>query len=95
MKFKPLSDRVVIKPDLQESKTPGGIIIPDTSREKPLRGEVLAVGSGARDQASKLIPFEVQVGDTVLYGKWGGTDIKIDGEDLVVVKESDIIGIFR
>ncbi len=94
MKFKPLHDRVAIKPDIQESKTASGIIIPDSAKEKPLRGTVLAVGKGSVDQSGKMIPLTVKVGDVVLYGKWGGTEVKIENEEIIVIKESDIMGIF-
>lgn len=93
MNFKPLHDRIAIKPHTEEEKTSGGIIIPDTAKEKPMRGEVVAVGSGVRDQGGNLVPLEVKVGDVVIYGKWGGTEIKVDGNDLIIMKESDIIGI--
>ncbi|KAF8818548.1 co-chaperone GroES [Rickettsia endosymbiont of Cardiosporidium cionae] len=93
MNFKPLHDRVLVKPDVQESKTAKGIIIPDTAKEKPLRGKVVAVGSGMRDKNNNLIPLEIKLGDVVLYGKWGGTDVNIGGEDLIIIKESDILGI--
>lgn len=90
---RPLHDRVIARRVDAEEKTAGGIIIPDTAKEKPIQAEVLAVGPGARDDAGRLIPMEVKVGDIVLFTKWGGTEIKIDGEDLLVLKESDIIGI--
>jgi len=93
MNFKPLHDRIAIKPHTEEEKTSGGIIIPDTAKEKPMRGEVVAVGSGVRDQSGKIVPLEVKVGDVVMYGKWGGAEIKVDGNDLIIMKESDIIGI--
>ena len=93
MKFQPLHDRVAIKPLKQEEKTTGGIIIPDSAKEKPQKGEVVAVGEGARDTAGKIIPMQVKVGDVVLYGKWGGNDIKIEGEDLMILKENEILGI--
>lgn len=93
MNFKPLHDRVAIKPHAGEEKTAGGIIIPDTAKEKPMQGEVVSIGEGARDQAGNLIPLSVKVGDIVMYGKWGGTEVKVDGSDLVIMKESDIIGI--
>ena len=93
MNFKPLHDRIAIKPHTEEEKTSGGIIIPDTAKEKPMRGEVVAVGSGVRDQSGKLVPLEVKVGDVVMYGKWGGSEIKVDGNDLIIMKESDVIGI--
>ena len=93
MKFRPLQDRVLVRRIEQEEKTLGGIIIPDTAKEKPMEGEVIAAGPGARGEDGKLNPLDVKVGDRVLFGKWSGTEIKIDGEDLVVMKESDIMGI--
>ena len=93
MKIKPLHDRVLVKRLEQDEKTSGGIIIPDTAKEKPIQGEVVAVGSGARDDSGKVIPMDVKVGDVVLFSKWGGTEIKIEGQELLVLKESDIIGI--
>ena len=93
MNFRPLQDRVLVRRIEQEEKTLGGIIIPDTAKEKPMEGEVIAAGPGARGDDGKLNPLDVKVGDRVLFGKWSGTDIKIDGEDLVVMKESDIMGI--
>ena len=93
MKFRPLHDRVVVRRLNSEEKTKGGIIIPDTAKEKPQEGEVIAVGTGARDDAGKLIPLDVKKGDKVLFGKWSGTEVKIDGEDLLIMKESDIMGI--
>ena len=93
MKFRPLHDRVVIKRIDADTKTAGGIIIPDTAKEKPSQGEVLSVGPGGRDEAGKLIPIEVQVGDRVLFGKWSGTEVKIDGQELLIMKESDIMGV--
>ncbi|MDR1910280.1 MAG: co-chaperone GroES [Holosporales bacterium] len=93
IKFRPLRDRVLIKRLDQEEKTPGGIIIPDTAKEKPIQGEVLSVGSGVRDDAGTLHPLEVKVGDRVLFAKWGGTEVKIDGTEYVILKESDILGI--
>ncbi len=93
MNFKPLHDRVLIRPLESEEKTAGGIIIPDTAKEKPQEGKVLAVGSGSRDETGKLIPLDVKAGDRVLYGKWSGTEVKIDGEDLLISKESDILGV--
>ena len=93
MKFRPLHDRVVVKRIDAEDKTAGGIIIPDTAKEKPSQGEVVAVGSGGRDESGKLIPIDIQVGDRVLFGKWSGTEVKIDGEDLLIMKESDIMGV--
>jgi chaperonin GroES len=93
MKFRPLHDRVVVKRIDAEDKTVGGIIIPDTAKEKPQEGEVIAVGPGGRDEAGKLIPLDVQVGDRVLFGKWSGTEVKIEGAELLIMKESDIMGI--
>ena len=93
MAFKPLHDRVVVRRVDEETKTKGGIIIPDTAKEKPMEGEVIAVGPGARDEDGKRIPLDVKVGDRVLFGKWSGTEVKIDGEDLVIMKESDIMGV--
>jgi chaperonin GroES len=93
MKIKPLHDRVVLKPLEVETKTKGGIIIPDTAKEKPMEGKVIAAGPGARDSSGKLIPLDVKVGDKVMYGKWSGTEVKVGGEDLVVMKESDIMGV--
>ena len=93
MAFRPLHDRVVVKRVESEEKTKGGIIIPDTAKEKPQEGEVIAVGAGARDEAGKLVPLDVKAGDRVLFGKWSGTEVKIDGQDLLIMKESDILGI--
>ncbi len=93
MKFRPLHDRVVVKRIEGEEKTKGGIIIPDTAKEKPQEGKVVAVGPGARDESGKLVPLDVKAGDVVLFGKWSGTEVKIDGEDLLIMKESDIMGI--
>ena len=93
MKFRPLHDRVVIRRIEVEEKTKGGIIIPDTVKEKPQEGEVIAVGPGARDESGKLVPLELKTGDRVLFGKWSGTEVKIDGEDLLIMKEGDILGI--
>ena len=93
MKFRPLHDRVVVRRIDAEEKTAGGIIIPDTAKEKPQQGEVVAVGPGARDDQGRLTPLDVKVGDTVLFGKWSGTEVKIDGEELLIMKESDIMGI--
>jgi chaperonin GroES len=93
MKFRPLHDRVVVRRIDEDTKTAGGIIIPDTAKEKPMQGEVIAVGPGARDEAGKIIALEVKKGDRVLFGKWSGTEVKIDGEDLLIMKESDILGI--
>ena len=93
MKFRPLHDRVVVRRVEEDTKTPGGIIIPDTAKEKPSQGEVIAVGPGGRDESGKLIPIDVKVGDRVLFGKWSGTEVKIDGQDLLIMKESDIMGV--
>ena len=93
MKFRPLHDRVVVKRIDAEEKTAGGIIIPDTAKEKPQEGEVIAVGPGARDESGKLVPLDLKAGDRVLFGKWSGTEIKVDGEDLLIMKESDIMGV--
>ena len=93
MAFRPLQDRVLVRRIEEEEKSRGGIIIPDTAREKPMEGEVLAAGPGARGEDGKLHPLDVKVGDRVLFGKWSGTEIKIDGEDLVVMKQSDIMGV--
>lgn len=95
MKIKPLHDRVVLKAVEQETKTAGGIIIPDTAKEKPMEGKVVAVGPGSRDSSGKLIPTDVKVGDRVLFGKWSGTEIKVGGEELLILKESDIMGIIQ
>ncbi|WP_420408349.1 co-chaperone GroES [Hoeflea sp.] len=92
-KFRPLHDRVVVRRVESEEKTKGGIIIPDTAKEKPQEGEVIAVGSGNRDEAGKLVELDVKAGDRVLFGKWSGTEVKVDGEDLLIMKESDIMGI--
>ena len=93
MAFRPLHDRVVVKRIDAEEKTAGGIIIPDAAKEKPSQGEVIAVGPGARDESGKLVPLDVQVGDRVLFGKWSGTEVKIDGQELLIMKESDIMGV--
>ena len=95
MKFRPLHDRVVVKRIESDDKTAGGIIIPDTAKEKPQTGEVVSVGPGGRDEAGKLIPIDVKKGDTVLFGKWSGTEVKIDAEELLIMKESDIMGIIE
>src|SRR6478609_7402834 len=95
MKFRPLHDRIVVKRIEAEEKTAGGIIIPDTAKEKPSQGEVIAVGPGGRDEAGKLIPIDIRAGDRVLFGKWSGTEVKIDGEDLLIMKESDIFGVIE
>ena len=93
MAFRPLHDRVVVKRLDSEEKTKGGIIIPDTAKEKPQEGEIVAVGPGARDEAGKLVPLDVKAGDRVLFGKWSGAEVKVDGEDLLIMKESDIMGV--
>ena len=95
MKFKPLHDRVVVERLDSDEKTAGGIIIPDSAQEKPMQGKILAVGSGARDDAGKIQPLDVKEGDTILFGKWSGTEVKIDGKDLLIMKESDIMGIIN
>lgn len=93
MKIRPLSDRVLVRRIEEETKTAGGIIVPDTAKEKPTRGEIVSVGTGARDDSGKLIPLSVKEGDIVLFTKWGGTEIKLDGEELLIMKESDILAI--
>ena len=93
MNFRPLHDRVLVRRVEAEEKTAGGIIIPDTAQEKPQEGEVLAVGAGTRDEAGKLVPLDVKEGDRILFGKWSGTEVRLDGEDLLIMKESDILGI--
>ena len=95
MKFRPLHDRVVVKRIEEDTKTAGGIIIPDTAKEKPQQGEVIAVGPGARDESGKVNALDVKVGDRVLFAKWSGSEVKIDGEDLLIMKESDILGIIE
>ncbi len=95
MKFRPLHDRVVVRRVEEENKTAGGIIIPDTAAEKPMQGEILAVGSGARNESGAIQPLDVKEGDRVLFGKWSGTEVKIDGEDLLIMKESDIMGVMQ
>ena len=95
MAFRPLHDRVLIRRVEQEAKTAGGIIIPDTAKEKPMEGEVIAVGPGARDENGKLQPLDVKVGDRVLFGKWSGTEVRLEGEDLMVMKESDLMGVIE
>jgi chaperonin GroES len=94
-KFRPLHDRVVVRRLNAEEKTAGGIIIPDTAKEKPMEGEIVAAGPGARNETGALVPLEVKAGDRVLFGKWSGTEVKIDGEDLLIMKESDILGIIE
>ena len=93
MAFRPLGDRVLVRRVEEEEKTKGGIIIPDTAKEKPQEGEVLAVGPGARDDNGKIQPLDVKVGDRILFGKWSGTEVKLDGEDLLIMKESDVLGV--
>ena len=93
MTFRPLHDRVLVRRVESEEKTKGGIIIPDTAKEKPQEGKVIAVGPGGRDEAGKLIPIDMQVGDRVLFGKWSGTEVKLDGQELLIMKESDILGV--
>ena len=95
MKFRPLHDRVVVRRVESEEKTAGGIIIPDTAKEKPQEGEVIAVGPGGRDEAGKLIPIDLKVGDRILFGKWSGTEVKLDGEELLIMKESDVMGVIE
>ena len=95
MTFRPLHDRVLVRRVEAEEKTAGGIIIPDTAKEKPQEGEVIAVGSGTRDETGKLNPLDVQVGDRILFGKWSGTEVRLNGEDLLIMKESDILGIIE
>jgi chaperonin GroES len=93
MKFRPLHGRVVVRRVDAEEKTKGGIIIPDTAKEKPQEGEIVAAGPGARDENGKLVPLDVKAGDRILFGKWSGTEVKIDGEDLIIMKESDVMGV--
>ena len=95
MKFRPLHDRVVVRRIESEDKTAGGIIIPDTAKEKPMEGEIVAVGPGARDETGKLVPLDVKEKDRILFGKWSGTEVKLDGEELLIMKESDIMGIIE
>jgi chaperonin GroES len=95
MKFRPLHDRVVVRRLEEDDKTAGGIIIPDTAKEKPMQGEILAVGSGARNEKGQIVPPDVKAGDRVLFGKWSGTEVKIDGEELLIMKESDIMGVLE
>jgi chaperonin GroES len=95
MKFRPLHDRVLVKRVEEEQKTKGGIIIPDTAKEKPMQGEVLAVGPGVRNEKGELVKLDVQVGDRILFGKWSGTEVKIDGDELLIMKEADIMGILE
>jgi chaperonin GroES len=93
MKFRPLHDRVLVRRVKSEDKSAGGIIIPDTAQEKPQEGEIVGAGPGARDEAGKLVPLDVKVGDRILFGKWSGTEVKLDGEELLIMKESDIMGV--
>ena len=93
MKFRPLHDRVAIRRIKEDTKSKGGILIPETAREKPVEGEVVAVGPGRRDESGKLIPIDVRAGETILFGKWSGTEVKIDGEDILIIQESDIMGV--
>jgi len=95
MKFRPLHDRVVVRRIESNERTAGGIIIPDTAKEKPQEGEIIAVGAGARDESGKVIALDVKVGDRILFGKWSGTEVKIDGEDLLIMKESDVMGVIE
>jgi chaperonin GroES len=95
MKFRPLHDRVVVRRLDAEEKSAGGIIIPDTAKEKPMEGEVIAVGPGARNERGELVPLDVKQGDRILFGKWSGTEVKIDGEELLIMKESDIMGVIE
>ena len=95
MNFRPLHDRVLVRRVEAEEKTAGGIIIPDTAKEKPQEGEVIAVGPGARDESGKLAPLDVKIGDRILFGKWSGTEIKLNGEDLLIMKESDVMGVIE
>jgi chaperonin GroES len=95
MAFRPLGDRVLVRRVEEEEKTKGGIIIPDTAKEKPQEGEVIAVGPGARDDSGKIQPLDVKTGDRILFGKWSGTEVKLDGEDLLIMKESDILGVLE
>ena len=95
MKFRPLHDRVVVRRIDEEGKTAGGIIIPDTAKEKPMQGEVLSVGPGGRNEKGDLVPMDVKVGDTILFGKWSGTEVKLDGQELLIMKESDIMGVIE
>ena len=95
MRFRPLHDRVVVRRITAEEKTAGGIIIPDTAKEKPMEGEIMAVGPGARNEQGQLVPLDVKTGDRILFGKWSGTEVKIDGEELLIMEESDIMGIIE
>ena len=93
MSFRPLHDRVVVRRIEAEEKTKGGIIIPDTAKEKPQEGEIVAAGPGARDESGKIVPLELKAGDRILFGKWSGTEVKVDGDDLLIMKESDVLGV--
>jgi len=95
MKFRPLHDRVVVRRIEGDNKTSGGIIIPDTAKEKPQEGEIIAVGPGGRDESGKLVPIDLKVGDRILFGKWSGTEVKIDAEELLIMKESDVMGVIE
>lgn len=95
MKFRPLHDRVVVRRIEEEERSAGGVIIPDTAKEKPMEGEIIAVGPGARDDKGNIVPLDVEAGDRVLFGKWSGTEVKVDGEELLIMKESDIMGILE
>ncbi len=95
MKFRPLHDRILVRRVNEEEKSAGGIIIPDTAKEKPMQGSVVAVGSGARDDNGKIVPLDVKAGDIILFGKWSGTEVKMDGEDLLIMKESDVMGVLN
>ena len=95
LNIKPLSDRVIVEPAAAETQTASGIIIPDTAKEKPMQGKVIAVGKGTKDKDGNLIPLDVKVGDKVLYGKWGGTEVKVNGQEFIIMKESDIMGIIN
>jgi chaperonin GroES len=95
MKFRPLHDRVAVRRVDEQTKSKGGIIIPDTAKEKPMQGEVVAIGPGGRDEAGKLVPIDLKVGDIILFGKWSGTEVKIDGTELLIMKESDIMGVIE
>jgi chaperonin GroES len=95
MKFRPLSDRIVVRRVDEEARSAGGIIIPETAKEKPIQGEVIAVGPGGRDASGKLMPLDVKVGNRVMFGKWSGTEVKIDGQDLLIMKESDVLGVIE
>jgi len=95
MSFRPLHDRVVVRRVEEDQKTAGGIIIPDTAKEKPMQGEIVAVGQGARNEKGEIVPLDVKVGDRVLFGKWSGTEVKIDGKELLIMKESDIMGVLE